>query len=97
MFPTWSEVLEVLRALGYEKVEPIGPCARPSIGRSRRAWPRADVVLRQGSGRSDSPPRAVDSRLETAYRGPDVPSCVIPIGLDHSVVPQCHLPDAERR
>ncbi len=21
MFPTWSEVLEVLRALGYEKVE----------------------------------------------------------------------------
>jgi hypothetical protein len=31
MFPTWSEVLEVLRALGYEKVEEaaaIGPQAR---------------------------------------------------------------------
>jgi hypothetical protein len=25
MFPTWSEVLEVLRALGYEKIEPISP------------------------------------------------------------------------
>jgi hypothetical protein len=25
MFPTWSEVLEVLRALGYEKVEPADP------------------------------------------------------------------------
>jgi len=24
-FPTWSEVLEVLRALGYRKVEPPGP------------------------------------------------------------------------
>ena len=22
MFPTWSEVLEVLKGLGYEKVEP---------------------------------------------------------------------------
>jgi hypothetical protein len=25
MFPTWSEVLEVLQGLGYEKVEPEGP------------------------------------------------------------------------
>jgi hypothetical protein len=25
MFPTWSEVLEVLRALGYEKIETISP------------------------------------------------------------------------
>jgi hypothetical protein len=25
MFPTWSEVLEVLRTLGYEKVEDAGP------------------------------------------------------------------------
>ncbi len=25
MFPTWSEVLEVLRALGYEKIETIVP------------------------------------------------------------------------
>ncbi len=24
MFPTWSEVLEVLRSLGYEKVEDVG-------------------------------------------------------------------------
>jgi hypothetical protein len=34
MFPTWSEVLEVLRALGYEKVEeavPIGQ-ACPAVG-----------------------------------------------------------------
>ena len=27
MFPTWSEVLEVLRALGYEKA---GICAHPA-------------------------------------------------------------------
>jgi hypothetical protein len=25
MFPTWSEVLEVLRALGYEKIEGLSP------------------------------------------------------------------------
>lgn len=32
MFPTWSEVLEVLRALGYEKVDPSA-----SAGLSSRA------------------------------------------------------------
>jgi hypothetical protein len=26
MFPTWSEVLEVLRSLGYEKFPPAGSC-----------------------------------------------------------------------
>ncbi len=34
MFPTWSEVLEVLRALGYEKVEEaaaIGPIGRSAL------------------------------------------------------------------
>jgi hypothetical protein len=31
MFPTWSEVLEVLRALGYEKVVPVGDAAEPAI------------------------------------------------------------------
>jgi hypothetical protein len=36
MFPTWSEVLEVLQGLGYEKVEasiPIGPQAKAAGGR----------------------------------------------------------------
>jgi hypothetical protein len=36
MFPTWSEVLEVLQGLGYEKVEPavpIGPPERKAGGR----------------------------------------------------------------
>jgi hypothetical protein len=36
MFPTWSEVLEVLQGLGYEKVEPvvpIGPQDRMAGGR----------------------------------------------------------------
>jgi hypothetical protein len=34
MFPTWSEVLEVLRALGYEKVEEaavVGPIGRSPV------------------------------------------------------------------
>ncbi|QEH38490.1 hypothetical protein OJF2_70930 [Aquisphaera giovannonii] len=30
MFPTWSEVLEVLRSLGYEKVAPHIPAAEAS-------------------------------------------------------------------
>lgn len=29
MFPTWSEVLEVLQGLGYEKVEPAVPIGQP--------------------------------------------------------------------
>lgn len=29
MFPTWSEVLEVLQGLGYEKVEPAQPMVPP--------------------------------------------------------------------
>ena len=29
MFPTWSEVLEVLQGLGYEKVEPSAPIGHP--------------------------------------------------------------------
>jgi hypothetical protein len=29
MFPTWSEVLEVLQGLGYEKVEPAVPIGNP--------------------------------------------------------------------
>lgn len=35
MFPTWSEVLEVLRALGYEKIEEVslGPSAVPASER----------------------------------------------------------------
>jgi hypothetical protein len=36
MFPTWSEVLEVLQSLGYEKVEasiPIGPQGKAAGGR----------------------------------------------------------------
>lgn len=36
MFPTWSEVLEVLQGLGYEKVEPgvpIVPLDRPTPSR----------------------------------------------------------------
>ncbi len=36
MFPTWSEVLEVLQGLGYEKVEPgvpIGLAERSASGR----------------------------------------------------------------
>jgi hypothetical protein len=36
MFPTWSEVLEVLQGLGYEKVAPGMPLAqaeRPTAGR----------------------------------------------------------------
>lgn len=32
MFPTWSEVLEVLRALGYEKVEEVS--LGPSVGKA---------------------------------------------------------------
>lgn len=40
MFPTWSEVLEVLQGLGYEKVEPavaIGPSDRAAGGRALAA------------------------------------------------------------
>lgn len=37
MFPTWSEVLEVLRALGYEKAAP----AKTSGGRKRQVQPAA--------------------------------------------------------
>jgi hypothetical protein len=36
MFPTWSEVLEVLQSLGYEKVEasiPMGPQGKTTAGR----------------------------------------------------------------
>ncbi len=36
MFPTWSEVLEVLQGLGYEKVEasiPMGPEGQPAATR----------------------------------------------------------------
>jgi hypothetical protein len=36
MFPTWSEVLEVLQSLGYEKVEasiPMGPQGKTTGGR----------------------------------------------------------------
>jgi hypothetical protein len=31
MFPTWSEVLEVLRSLGYEKAIPAAPAAAPEV------------------------------------------------------------------
>jgi hypothetical protein len=34
MFPTWSEVLEVLRDLGYEKPEPSGNSSRPLTKRA---------------------------------------------------------------
>ncbi len=37
MFPTWSEVLEVLRALGYEKAAP----PKPSSSRRRQPQPAA--------------------------------------------------------
>jgi hypothetical protein len=36
MFPTWSEVLEVLQSLGYEKVEasiPVAPQGKAAAGR----------------------------------------------------------------
>ena len=36
MFPTWSEVLEVLQGLGYEKVEPGVPIAPPDRGAASR-------------------------------------------------------------
>jgi hypothetical protein len=39
MFPTWSEVLEVLQGLGYEKVEPSVPSVPPE--RSATARPVA--------------------------------------------------------
>ena len=43
MFPTWSEVLEVLQGLGYEKAEPpaspIGP-PRPTAGGRDRSVDR---------------------------------------------------------
>lgn len=38
MFPTWSEVLEVLRALGYEKAAP------PKPSTSRRRQPQATAT-----------------------------------------------------
>jgi hypothetical protein len=44
MFPTWSEVLEVLRALGYEKVEEAAVLG--SIGRSAVDLP---VAARAGA------------------------------------------------
>jgi hypothetical protein len=44
MFPTWSEVLEVLRALGYEKVEEAAVVA--AIGRSAVDLP---VAARAGA------------------------------------------------
>ena len=31
MFPTWSEVLEVLQALGYEKVSDLASCANQNV------------------------------------------------------------------
>ena len=34
MFPTWSEVLEVLRDLGYEKPDQFASCENSSIGRA---------------------------------------------------------------
>lgn len=41
MFPTWSEVLEVLQGLGYEKVEPPLPITPPdrSASAPARAMP----------------------------------------------------------
>jgi hypothetical protein len=52
MFPTWSEVLEVLRGLGYEKpdalvaaaIEALPPEAQDDIGTFRRAR-RAPAVV----------------------------------------------------
>ena len=50
MFPTWSEVLEVLRALGYEKIGTDPPRSRDRrAAGSRRAWPPAEVRSPRGS------------------------------------------------
>ncbi len=40
MFPTWSEVLEVLKALGYEKA------AAPKSSTNRRRQPQATMAVR---------------------------------------------------
>jgi hypothetical protein len=39
MFPTWSEVLEVLRALGYEKIESACAKSQPDEGPAGRREP----------------------------------------------------------
>ena len=45
MFPTWSEVLEVLQGLGYEKVEPgVGVGRLDSMVASRPAAARAGAT-----------------------------------------------------
>ena len=59
MFPTWSEVLEVLRDLGYEKTDGHRARPRPSAGRRPAAWPPAEVAPAR-AGRSAA--SAVDSR-----------------------------------
>jgi hypothetical protein len=39
MFPTWSEVLEVLQGLGYEKVAPGLPIGQPDRTGDARGLP----------------------------------------------------------
>ena len=87
MFPTWSEVLEVLRSLGYEKItstEAIarspatavravanGPRDRAQIDRTARMSP---LALRRDRRRCESGRtrcEGVDSRARTAYRDPN--------------------------
>jgi hypothetical protein len=51
MFPTWSEVLEVLRALGYEKVVPLGEVAEPAIADAPKSKPSSLPESRQKSVR----------------------------------------------